>query len=226
MQKCQEQWQEDGTWGFIHQKKVRAPKSPDVFQKIFTPQPIFVEPKSKQAFSSAMNDYYERIKDPVYKGAIFMGVCRGKVAEGLDFADMNGRAVIITGLPYPPLKDPKVVLKRRYLDVCNASNKQVNKIRLGDAFVASCFQYLNGQEWYNLEAARAVNQAMGRVIRHRNDYGAILLLDSRFDSPHVKKNMSKWLRNRISSVDNFGQILPILRNFFRTAQANVGFVKI
>ena len=31
-----------------------------------------------------------------------------QVSEGLDFADMNGRAVVITGLPYPPRMDPKV----------------------------------------------------------------------------------------------------------------------
>ena len=31
-----------------------------------------------------------------------------KVSEGLDFANNNGRAVIITGLPYPPRMDPKV----------------------------------------------------------------------------------------------------------------------
>ena len=41
-----------------------------------------------------------------------MAVCRGKVAEGLDFADDNGRAVLITGLPYPPFKDARVELKR------------------------------------------------------------------------------------------------------------------
>ncbi len=50
------------------------------------------------------------------RGACFMAVCRGKVAEGLDFADENGRAVLITGLPYPPLKDPRVELKRAFLD--------------------------------------------------------------------------------------------------------------
>lgn len=33
---------------------------------------------------------------------------------------------------------------------------------------------------YNLEAFRAVNQAIGRVIRHKNDFGAVLLLDKRF----------------------------------------------
>ena len=30
-----------------------------------------------------------------------------QVSEGLDFADNNGRAVVITGLPYPPRLDPK-----------------------------------------------------------------------------------------------------------------------
>jgi Rad3-related DNA helicase len=44
-------------------------------------------------------------------GAIFFAVCRGKVSEGVDFADNNGRAVIVTGLPYPSVVDPKVAGK-------------------------------------------------------------------------------------------------------------------
>ena len=39
---------------------------------------------------------------------------------------------------------------------------------------------LSGQDWYAQQATRAVNQAMGRVIRHRLDYGAIILADERF----------------------------------------------
>ncbi len=31
-----------------------------------------------------------------------------QVSEGLDFADDFGRAVIVTGISFPPLKDPKV----------------------------------------------------------------------------------------------------------------------
>lgn len=31
-----------------------------------------------------------------------------QVSEGLDFADVNGRAVVITGLPFPPKMDAKV----------------------------------------------------------------------------------------------------------------------
>ena len=39
---------------------------------------------------------------------------------------------------------------------------------------------LRGDQWYTQQAIRAVNQAMGRVIRHRHDYGAIILCDDRF----------------------------------------------
>ena len=31
-----------------------------------------------------------------------------QVSEGLDFADVNGRAVVVTGLPFPPKMDAKV----------------------------------------------------------------------------------------------------------------------
>lgn len=39
-----------------------------------------------------------------------------QVSEGLDFADNNGRGVIITGLPYPPRMDARVKLKMQFLD--------------------------------------------------------------------------------------------------------------
>lgn len=39
---------------------------------------------------------------------------------------------------------------------------------------------LTGQMWYQQSASRAVNQALGRVIRHKNDWGAIFLLDERY----------------------------------------------
>lgn len=72
-----------------------------------------------------MNEYYQKIQDPSHKGAIFMAVCRGKVSEGLDFADANGRAVLITGLPFPPLKDPRIILKQRYLEETRSQDKEV-----------------------------------------------------------------------------------------------------
>ncbi|GJQ84726.1 hypothetical protein Trydic_g21131 [Trypoxylus dichotomus] len=182
---CQEQWQQEGTWSCLNEVKT-----------------IFIEPRDKESFTSVMNDYYKAIENPNSKGAIFMGVCRGKVSEGLDFADMNGRAVMIVGLPYPPVKEPKIILKKRYLDICHANDKQ----------------YLRGDDWYCLEATRAVNQAIGRVIRHKDDYGAILLLDNRFNSAIIKSQMSKWLRDKIDVVSNFGVGLRDMRSFFKNAE--------
>lgn len=64
--------------------------------------------------------FYAHIKnggiDTMQTGAIFFAVCRGKVSEGVDFADNNGRAVIVTGLPYPSVVDPKVKLKQDFLN--------------------------------------------------------------------------------------------------------------
>lgn len=82
-------------------------------------------------------------------------------------------------------------------------------------------QYLRGDDWYSLEGSRAVNQAIGRVIRHRNDYGAIILLDTRFNSVRIKNQISKWLRDNIKAVNNFGEIMRDLKAFFRNAEMNV-----
>lgn len=39
---------------------------------------------------------------------------------------------------------------------------------------------------------RALNQAMGRCIRHKNDYGAIILLDERYSKVQNQKSLSRW----------------------------------
>lgn len=84
-------------------------------------------------------------------------------------------------------------------------------------------QGLTGQEWYQLEASRAVNQAIGRIIRHKSDYGAIILCDCRFENPHFKKQLSAWLRPYIKKFINFGMITKELRDFFRNAENTVSF---
>lgn len=37
-----------------------------------------------------------------------MGVCRGRISEGLNFSDDAARCVIIIGIPYAQLTEPKV----------------------------------------------------------------------------------------------------------------------
>ena len=45
------------------------------------------------------------------KGAVLLAVCKGKVAEGIYFSDELCRAVFLIGIPYAPMKEPKVVHK-------------------------------------------------------------------------------------------------------------------
>ncbi len=64
-----------------------------------------------------------------------MGVLRGKISEGLDFADDLTRAVFVVGIPFPPVYDLKVRAKKEYLDLLYKIS--TNK--------STC---LKGQDWY------------------------------------------------------------------------------
>lgn len=45
-----------------------------------------------------------------------MAVCRGKISEGIDFTDDLARAVFMVGVPYPPVGEKKIQVKKEYLD--------------------------------------------------------------------------------------------------------------
>ena len=70
------------------------------------------EPRFSDQLDDVMREYYEAIvvnQDANgLDGALFMAVCRGKVSEGLDFADNNARAVICVGIPFPNVRDSLV----------------------------------------------------------------------------------------------------------------------
>lgn len=51
-------------------------------------------------------------------------MCRGKLSEGIDFSDRDARCVIIIGVPFLELKDPKVVIKKHHLDSLNNQYNQ------------------------------------------------------------------------------------------------------
>uniref|UniRef100_A0A8C2T3P2 Regulator of telomere elongation helicase 1 n=1 Tax=Coturnix japonica TaxID=93934 RepID=A0A8C2T3P2_COTJA len=176
----------------------------DFAKRIEEVKPMFVEPRNKGSFSEVIDAYYGKIACPKSNGATFLAVCRGKASEGLDFADMNGRGVIITGLPFPPRWDPRVVLKMQFLN-------EMKKSSMGA-------QYLSGHQWYNQQASRAVNQAIGRVIRHRQDYGAIFLCDDRFTTDNVRSKLPSWVRPYVNVYDNFGHAVRSVSVFFRVAQ--------
>jgi Rad3-related DNA helicase len=48
-------------------------------------------------------------------GAVFFGVARGKLSEGISLNDDASRCVMLIGIPYPNKKDPKIMMKQHYL---------------------------------------------------------------------------------------------------------------
>ena len=169
-------------------------------------------------------------EDDKVDGALFIAVCRGKVSEGLDFADNNARAVICVGIPFPNWKDPKVELKMKYNDKKRSKDENI----------------LQGRQWYEIQAFRALNQALGRCIRHRKgkekysrirhicsqntyliffyscyftilaDWGAILMVDDRYSkNQRYINSLSKWVRSDVIHHSNFNLMLTKLEPFVK-----------
>ncbi|KAM9342686.1 regulator of telomere elongation helicase 1 isoform 2-T2 [Pholidichthys leucotaenia] len=183
----------------------RVSKASGHADRIENVKPMFVEPKGKGAFTEVIDGYYNKVNDSTSKGGSFFAVCRGKASEGLDFADTFGRGVIITGLPFPPKLDPRVILKMQFLD--EMCRKKVPGLK-----------YLSGQDWYRQQAFRAVNQAIGRVIRHKEDYGAIFLCDQRFKNCDARAQLPAWIKPYVRLYDGFGNVVRDASQFFRVAQ--------
>lgn len=122
---------------------------------------LCVEPTNRTQVSLTFREFDMAVRTG--QGAVMFAVCRGKMSEGIDFADCHCRAVAIVGIPYPPLKDPRVILKKQFL------NEKWAKKKKG----------VTSEEWYRIEAIKAVNQALGRIIRHKDDFGIVVLADSR-----------------------------------------------
>ena len=76
---------------------------------------------------------------------------------------------------------------------------------------------MNGKDWYFNQALTAVNQAIGRIIRHRHDFGCIMLLDERYCYPHYQKNLSSWIAGSVKNYESSDDTLGEIRQFYKTA---------
>ncbi|KAK8630059.1 hypothetical protein V6N13_078870 [Hibiscus sabdariffa] len=186
-------------------KNMGNTNSSTIWERICKFKKPVIEPRQSSLFPLAIEDYMTKLKDISTSGAVFFAVCRGKVSEGLDFADHAGRAVVITGMPFATRTDPKVRLKREYLDLQAQSPREGSKM----------LKLLTGEEWYNQQASRAVNQSVGRVIRHRHDYGAIIFCDERFAQSSRQSQISVWIQPYIKCYNKFGDAVFTLTRFFR-----------
>lgn len=123
-------------------------------------------------------DNQEKSEDSTVNGAIFFAVCRGKVSEGISFDDYACRAAFVIGIPYSNRKYSCQILEKwaRSIEVTLKYDYENNRKIKGIPGA------LGGDAWYEMNAFRALNQSLGRCIRHKFDWGSILLLDSRYPS--------------------------------------------
>uniref|UniRef100_A0A6G1SFY1 Regulator of telomere elongation helicase 1 n=1 Tax=Aceria tosichella TaxID=561515 RepID=A0A6G1SFY1_9ACAR len=150
--------------------------------------------QEKQDQASFLDDMMKFKKIVDSKGrAVFIGVCRGKLSEGTNLERNHCRSVIIVGLPYPNRYEAQV-----------KETLEFHK-KKGDP---------NGERWYTCQMRRALGQAIGRVIRSKDDFGMVFLCDPRFTV--FKTLVSSWIQKYYPNyaTTDFKQIAQDIKDFF------------
>lgn len=162
-----------------------------IISKISAKKCIYREPKLASQVNVILDQYAHSIKNPQFpcNGALLFSVVGGKLSEGLNFSDDLGRCVIVVGLPYPNIKSPELQEKMKYL------NERVKP----DA----------GNSFYENSCMKAVNQCIGRSVRHINDYSTVVLLDKRYC--HKIKVLPQWIQRSVTINDSFGSVIVTSR---------------
>lgn len=174
-------------------------------ERIQVKKQVFKEPRSGgQLADKMLVDYAKCIKNAKnsmssLNGALLLSVVGGKLSEGLNFSDDLGRCVCVIGLPFPNKTSPELSEKIKYLDKIAAQE-------------ASNF---TGNEYYENLCMKAVNQCIGRAIRHINDYASVLLIDERYSSERIQRKLPQWISRGIQMPNNFSGVQGSLAKFFR-----------
>ncbi|KAF8359408.1 chl-1, partial [Pristionchus pacificus] len=153
---------------------------------------LFIEKQGAQDASKLLVDYSRAARST--KGALLLAVMGGRLSEGINFNDELGRSVIIVGLPYANRGSIELQERMKYLDGQRSGR---------------------GNELYESLCWHAVNQAVGRALRHRNDWASIILVDYRFMSAGEGK-ISSWLFPRITRPKSWNEITANLISFYES----------
>ncbi|XP_058415058.1 ATP-dependent DNA helicase DDX11 isoform X6 [Diceros bicornis minor] len=166
---------------------------------------IFQEPKRANQVEQVLMEYSKCIQccgqaGGTVTGALLLSVVGGKMSEGINFSDDLGRCVVMVGMPYPNIKSPELQEKMAYLD--QTLPRTPGQAPPGKALVENL-------------CMKAVNQSIGRAIRHQKDFASIVLLDQRYARPPVLAKLPAWIRDRVEVKATFGPALAAMRKFHR-----------
>ncbi|GLD91604.1 hypothetical protein PINS_up000137 [Pythium insidiosum] len=160
---------------------------------------VFREPKLADQLGEVLNQYSDACSNVTAErtGAVLLSVVGGKMSEGINFSDELARCVVMVGLPYPNARDPELVEKMAFLDEREPGA---------------------GRAFYDSLCMKAVNQSIGRAIRHQNDYSTIVLIDHRYSQVAIRRQLPAWIQRRVQPPCSFGQMYPQLVQFFKAKQ--------
>lgn len=175
---------------------------------------VFLEQRSDQqsatkaevskevAVESVLAAYSAAVATGNGRGALLFAVIGGTLSEGINFSDALGRGVIVVGLPFPNPHSAEWRAKMQYI-----SSKE--NARGGDGKAAA-------RDFFENACMRAVNQCVGRAIRHKGDYAAIMMLDKRYGGERIQKKLPKWIRGSLIAGTSTKDLEKRLGNFFAT----------
>jgi len=176
-------------------------------EKITLRKKVFYEPTETAGVESVLRDYGKEIQQPrgisKRNGALLMAVVGAKLSEGLNFTDELARAVVMVGLPYPNASSPELKERLKYV-----SHLSKQKGEMGDA----------GKELYENLCMNAVNQSIGRAIRHQRDWASLILVDTRYSLPRIQHKLPSWISSGVKVTGTFGATMKTLGEFYRGKQ--------
>ncbi|KAI0978747.1 hypothetical protein GJ496_003968 [Pomphorhynchus laevis] len=184
-------------WSLVLQVSMGSRKS--LWQCISESKKIYVESRNINEFEQVISDFRKSAEE--VKGAILFAVTRGRASEGLDFTGNCARTLMMVGLPYAPRFDTKLQAKMQLLDKQKATNKA----------------QISGNLWYEHQMYKAIGQAIGRLIRSKNDFGVLILLDSRFSFCSIQESLPSWVKRSIKGSENFGNVMRMVKEFFQSS---------
>uniref|UniRef100_A0A674BR25 ATP-dependent DNA helicase DDX11 n=1 Tax=Salmo trutta TaxID=8032 RepID=A0A674BR25_SALTR len=180
-----------------------------VLARLSSKKKIFQEPKKANQVEKVLNEFSRTIQrcavdGGTLSGALLFSVVGGKMSEGINFSDDLGRCIVMVGMPYPNIKSPELKEKMAYLDK--------NLPHSGGRSP--------GQALIENLCMKAVNQSIGRAIRHREDYACIVLCDRRYSRPATLAKLPDWIRAHTHTHTSFGPAFAGLRRVIHTHTCN------
>ncbi|KAI0764365.1 DNA repair helicase [Trametes elegans] len=204
------------SYAFLHTVTAKW-KATGLLEKINAKKKVFSEPQKSNEVEAVLREYTAEIQNSNgdrgerKRGALLFAVVGAKLSEGLNFADDLARAVVIIGLPFANLGSSELRERMSYV------NRLEQRRRAGGTDVAPIRRTAKdaGTELYENMCMNAVNQSIGRAIRHRADWAALILVDDRYASPRIRTKLPKWIESGTVVTETFGQAMKELGRFYR-----------